>query len=291
MTSKHYQPSRRNFLTAAGLGVLGLPTLSLDGLVSSAFAQVEQKEKGPVYTITIQKTSDILERTSDPSKLKIAKNEENEISSLTSTPVQIKDEYRLRVRNGEIPDVRHLYDEVERMAQFMSRNPGYLADSRNGFALVHPTTDAIKSSISQRDSKVEDLVIIYERKNVEIAGIDYNVSLGVVLGKTLQDRNGFQAIEIGDLSGINLTASSPKTERIYYQWGATKMVELWEEFRVLDSKRALSRLVAISSQDVNDSGQPILQMLDLSGVIRQLKKAVQGQVVYFDKDWNPIQGR
>lgn len=257
--------NRRQFLQATGLaGLLKTPT-SLP---------LNQQEE-PKYEIYWNEQVHIIERKSG----KGLKNE-SDSDTFGGTAQEIIDEYMHRIIRGKIPDVRHLHDRLEEITELMSRDTHYLANKdASGFEFdgeVYWNPKKDNPYWKQREA-LEGIPLSYIRSNIFIAGVYYTLRLNLI-GKPVEGA----AIVIDGLDEVSIAPSTDGNDgvRLDHGWLARPNHELFIERRVLDAERGLLRYVTLDS--------PLMRAIDPSQKSKPLIEALRRQVVYFDKDWNPI---
>jgi len=293
MLNDAYLQTRRAILKAGLVSAIVVASSGLDGLVLSASAQSQARERRePVYSIDFSWETQNLKKTDQkPEGFEHIGTEASDRRKIEGTAEDIRQLYAYYSARGIIPNVRHLYDEVEAIAQLMSRDQHYLANPENGFVLA--SHDALDNSTKEAES---NYLLVYQNQNRRIAGVDYNLRLSVV-GKLAENNNSsYKVVKIDNLFGIILNASSKAKEngQNYYEWGATNLVEICDEFRMLDGKNALRMAATFLPSffiEPTTTGRPTMLTLDLSGTITPLTKALQRQIVYFDNEWKPIRPR
>ena len=286
-----YKPTRRRFLQTASAAMAVLP-FSLDGLVQ------ETIQEGPHYVVTLSGDTyngkyNLRNIDQESLRIKPTGHERDAKRELKGTADQIMKEYIHLVARGVIPNVRHLHAKVGELAQLMSRDSNYLANQQNGFVFDKEetlSTRELDSIILGKDGNAKNITLIYQMENVYIAGAHYNIILEFI-GSPLNNRTDYRMMGVGGWQSITVQLKLNKNERIFYQWTASENSESWAELRVLDGERgSLREVIANISSSSDDDTRP-MQTLDLSGTIRPLIEALKRQVVYFDKDWNPIKPR
>lgn len=276
------KPTRRQFLRTASATTVALP-LSLDALIQDA----SQREE-PQYSINLDE--EILSYDGKDEQA-IFRDRLQDLEVLKGTLDEIREQFRFLVARGMIPNLRLIYTRIEEIAQLMSRDRLYLANPENGFEFVKDGYWSPRNTDGVEKKEIGGFPLNYKKENIFIGGTYYNLFLWLV-GNPLN--NG--AVEIKDLFDVGIVPSKiggRDTSRYYWTARPGQNHEEFVEQRFFSTGRWL---YISSTLNANPAALPgkrdsLVYMLDFSGTIQPLIKALERQVVYFDKEWNPVSQR
>ena len=208
---------------------------------------------------------------------------------IQGTLEQVRNEYAYLTVSGIIPDVRHLYKEIGELAQLMSRDINYLANPDNGFGFNSEDGYWNPKKTDWKINEIDGLPLSYKKRKIFIGGVYYDFGLSLV-SKPLSENS----MKITDLFELLVYPSEKGNEDVridhLLEVRPGQDYERYVERRRLSTGKRFNIDLTLSGNatGLSNKGDSLIQLLDFSGAINPLMDALKKQVVYFDRNWNPI---